>query len=396
MSHIEIDHYFLLHYLFKNNNSNQIINYLENYILNYNKEKIEVLLNIKDINGITPFHILFKNTHIDYQLIDYLINNFSLLKYNNKIHPIHYAIIYIGDDNHKIIKLLIENIDINILDKYNNNLYHYLSNSGNNKSVKYFKYIYYKYKLQTYDLCNNFNITPFLYSCINNNTDLCLFLLSLNCNIDIDNNSITPLIYACINNNITIINELLKKNIDINKLDTNNNNALNYCIAHNDLNTIKLLIDNNIDINNINTDNDNILSFYCKNNNIDIDIIKYLLLLPDLKECNYHDILIKNNKDIYLKLLNDKVITIGENNYKYYYLYNLNIDININYIKDTTCNECIICNEEFIEEELLIKCKNKHCFHNKCLIKWFNNCNNEKCPFCFDNIKFNNNQLIFK
>ena len=53
-----------------------------------------------------------------------------------------------------------------------------------------------------------------------------------------------------------------------------------------------------------------------------------------------------------------------------------------NYIKkDDNIDECLICLEQFIEDDTIVKVKCNHCFHNGCIEKWLCNESN-KCPVC--------------
>ena len=54
---------------------------------------------------------------------------------------------------------------------------------------------------------------------------------------------------------------------------------------------------------------------------------------------------------------------------------------NIKYEKLNDINECLICIENFEEDEDIIKIKCNHIFHKDCIRKWLCNESN-KCPIC--------------
>ena len=56
-----------------------------------------------------------------------------------------------------------------------------------------------------------------------------------------------------------------------------------------------------------------------------------------------------------------------------------NIDLSIA-DKDKAGHECIICTEEICSDDLIIKLKCKHYFHNKCIKEWFRS--KYSCPIC--------------
>jgi len=395
--------------LCRNCSASQIITYLENY---ENTEELENILKIEDIFGNTPTNILFKNININIDLFIYLTNNYEIFNIHNKykLYPLNYAIEYLDNDKKNIIKLLIDNItNLNIIDINDNTIYHNLVIINKDFSLNFFKYIYYKYKLDTYDNKNTIGYTPLLYSCDKNNNELTKFLLSIDCDHNIiNNNHNTCLMYTCMNNNLEMIKLLIDKDIDINIKDKQDDNALSYLcgcdIKDNcSLDNIKFLIEKGADYNNINKENNTLLIYATgsfsqfPNFKIDIDIIKYLIELGI-------DINIKNNnnkicldyiaiKDINIlqELLNENTINISNNlKLKYYYLFNL--EINKEYILNITDNSvesCIICFEDFNNDDELLKCHNNHIYHSRCLTKWFNSNNyNICCPTCKDEFKF--------
>ena len=410
-----IDNYNNIFNLCKNCSVSQILTYFENY---EDKEELENILKIEDIFGNTPINILFKNNNIKIEIFIYLINNFNLFnEYNKfKLYPIHYAIEFLDNENKNILKLLIDNTNLNIIDINSNTVYHNLVIINKDFSLNFFKYIYYKYKLDTYDKKNNIGYTPLLISFDKNNNELTKFLIAIDCNYNIiNNNHNTCLMYACMNNNIEMIKLLIDKNIDINIKDKQNDNALSYlcgCDIKNNcsLDNIKFLIEKGADYNNINKENNTLLIYATgsfsqfPNFKIDIDIIKYLIELGidiDIKNNNNKtclDYIAINDINILQELLNENTINISNNlKLKYYYLFNLQInkDLILN-ITDNSVESCIICFENFNNDDELLKCHNKHIYHSKCLIKWFNSNNyNICCPTCKDEFKFSDKLIKF-
>ena len=142
-----IDDYFNIFYLIKNCKPNQIINYLNNY---ENKEKLKDIFKIENIYGITPFNIIFQNNYIDFNILNFLINKFKLLNKTNqfKLLPIHYAIEFLSNQKKKLLKILIDKTNLNLVnDIFGNNIYHNLIFFNREFSYNYLKYIFYKYKI---------------------------------------------------------------------------------------------------------------------------------------------------------------------------------------------------------------------------------------------------------
>lgn len=405
-----LNKYFIIFSLFKNNTSIQIINYLKNYD---NKEELNRFLILQDNFGYTPFSILFYNKFIDYDVIYYLINNFDLINFSNyySLCPINYALLELDDK--KIIKLLLDNCKLDILDSNDNNLYHYLIMKNNEINNNFIKYLYYNYNLDLYDKKNKKNYTPLLKACLINNTEAIKFFINIGCDYNtINDNNNTCLMYACMHNNFEIIKLLLEKNVDINKQDNQYDVALSYSCgcdirSNCDFNIIKYLIDNGANYNNIDIDNNTILMYICGictqylEFNINIEILKYLLKLDinrNIKNKNnktFYDILIEKDKNIFIKLLNEKYIKIDDSMIKYYYFYDFDINLftNIQTSKIKIDDTCLICRMEFEENNELLKCS-KHYFHKECLIDWFKSCDNLKCPYCYKDFEFRKERYI--
>ena len=399
-----LDKYFIIFSLLKNNTSIQIINYLKNY---EDKEELTKFLKLQDTYGYTPFNILFYNNNIDYDVVYYIINNFDIINFSNyySLYVINYALLEINDK--RIIKLLLDNCKLDIKDIHYNNLYHYLIIRNNETNNNFIKYLYYNYNLNSYDNKNNNHYTPLLKSCLINNIEAANFFIRIGCDINtVNNNENTCLMYSCMNNNFEIIKILLEKNIDINKKDKQNDIALSYscgCDIRSNCNIeiIKYLIDKGADYNNLDIENNSLLMYSAgistpyTDFKIDINILKYLLDLginPNIKnnkDKNFYDILIEKDKNIFIELLNHNYIKLDDSMIKYYHLYDLDITLfnNMNIINVNVDDSCLICRLDFEKNDKLLKCNN-HYFHKDCLINWFKESSNIKCPYCYENFKF--------
>ena len=412
---IILQNYYNVYNLCRNCSTTQIITYLDNY---ENKDELNKILKIEDIYGNTPTNILFTNTNINIDLIIFLINKYDIFNIRNKfnLYPLNYAIEYLDNEKNKIIKLLIDDItNLNMIDINNNTIYHQLVSINKVFTLNYFKYIYYKYKLTSYDSINMAGYTPLLISCDNNNIELTKFLLSIKCNYNIKNNNHnTCLMYAAMNNNIEIIKLLIGKDIDINIKDKQEDNALSYLCGCDikgncNLDNIKYLIEQGIEYNN-NKDNNTLLIYATGafsqyiNFKIDINIIKYLIELGiDINTINNNnktclDYIAIKDINILQELFNNNTIKISNNlKLKYYYLFNLEINRDLFLsITDNSIESCIICFENFNNNDELLKCHNKHIYHSKCLVKWFNSNNyNICCPTCKEEFKFSDKLIKY-
>lgn len=62
--------------------------------------------------------------------------------------------------------------------------------------------------------------------------------------------------------------------------------------------------------------------------------------------------------------------------------------------KNNFINECSICYEKYNNNEIAIELYCNHQYHYNCLIEWFNNDINTRCPLCNLPVMTNNNNRI--
>tara|TARA_A100001015_G_C14782524_1_gene629752 strand:+ start:159 stop:491 length:333 start_codon:yes stop_codon:yes gene_type:complete len=60
-------------------------------------------------------------------------------------------------------------------------------------------------------------------------------------------------------------------------------------------------------------------------------------------------------------------------------------------MKEKTCG---ICLQNFESDEIINECNNNHTFHRECLIKWYQESQKIKCPYC--TLKFSLNHKAIK
>ena len=401
-----IENYNNIFNLCKNCSTNQIINYINNF---EDKCELKKILQTEDVFGNTPFNIIFKNNNISLELIKFFINDIdiNILNKSNKfkLYPINYAIEFLDDNN--ITKFLLNICEIDIKDINNNNLFHHilLLNKNNIDLLMHIKNLNMNIN---FDQKNKLGYTPLLLACNSKNVETINFLLSINHDINIKNaNNNTCLMFLCMNNNFSIIKKIVNSN-NINLLDNQNDNALSYAcgcdIKDNcNLEIIQFLVEKGCNFKNINKENNSLLiyasgaftSYY--DFKIDINVIKYLINLGvDINIKNnfnktFLDYIILRDINIFKILLNEDLVSIPNNlKLKYNYLFDLGLDIiNIEYIKNNNQDSCIICFDNFENNDELLICHNNHFYHKDCLVNWFKSNNfNLKCPTCKDDFNF--------
>lgn len=90
---------------------------------------------------------------------------------------------------------------------------------------------------------NDFEITPIVFACKNNNIELVNLLIQFGANVNrSDDLNISPIIYACKNNNIELTKLLIKSGADVNHSDNTNSTALIYASQFDNIELVKLLI----------------------------------------------------------------------------------------------------------------------------------------------------------
>lgn len=400
-----IENYNNIFNLCKNCTTTQIINYFNNF---EDKTELKKILTTEDIFGNTPFNIIFKNNNTTIDLLNFITNEFKIINIANKfkLYPINYAIEFLNNNN--LIKLVLDICDINIKDINNNNLYHHILLLKKNNFIDILIYIKELNNNINFDQKNKLGYTPLLLACDSKNENAINFLLSINHDINIkNNNNNTCLMFLCMNNNFKCIKNMVN-DYNINLLDNQNDNALSYAcgcdIKDNcKLDIIEFLVKKGCNFKNLNKENNSLLIYASgaftnySEFKIDINVIKYLINLGvdiNVKNNNnktFLDYIILRDINILKILLNDNLVSIPDNlKLKYNYLFNLELDFsNIKQIKNNKQDSCIICLDNFKNDDELLICHNNHFYHKDCLVNWFKSNNfNLKCPTCKDEFNF--------
>ncbi len=371
------------------------------------KEYIELYNNIVTFhkfyfkNRIYPINYVFMNIHLSEETIDYVLSTNMELSYYNEDKLITYYLLNNNLDEEKKINILkhlkLKNYDFFIIDSNKNNILHYLANYKSDNNEIYELILSY---------CNNINelnidsSSPLLLATHYNNTNYINILLSNKCDVNLTNlNNNTCLMYACMFNNYEIVIKLIDLGADINAKDLQQDSPFLYaCGCDNkgllNLDIIKYLHKNNCEINNTSREKYNALHYAsgCISLKSNIDIIKYLIDigvnidLIDKDNNTFLDYLIKyeDDNDKLYNLLNTINLSVNLKNTLIIKDY---IDLNkLNLFKHNVdkidCSICNICHDT--PENKIIKCINNHYFDYDCILKWFKESNNIKCPLCFN------------
>ena len=208
-------------------------------------------------------------------------------------------------------------------------------------------------KLLEYDVKTNYvdenNKSGFMHACINGNLELVNLLLNKDNNFknNTNNKNVTPLMYSCLENQIDVVKLLIKNGVNINKCDNDGLNALDYACNKNNINLVKLLLEKNI-----NKSKNVILN--CINNKLEEISI---LLLESGYDDKFENLLLKGCKNNLYNLVN--------------YLINKK-SINLNYYKHDFIKlykNYVFHNYECKKTALLICCENNNLDLIKLLIK---------------------------
>ena len=264
--------------------------------------KNNTTFNNLDIYGNNILLFIIKNK-INYTIIKILINNLiniNIVDIYNKN-----CLFYLLDENYlNIIKLLVTN-KINVNHKiYNDKTFLMcLSSLGLTKIIEYLL-------LNTnidINMVDNYNNNALSYACglDNENGDLDTIKLLINnkCDYNILDNNKNSLLHISSGVNgynipdIEIINYLLKKNIDKNIINNNGNNYIFYLTEE----SFELLLNKNI----VNINEQDIIEFiYTKNITKYMNNIEYIYLNLDNTECNICTDKIKQDES-YIKCINN-------------------------------------------------------------------------------------------
>jgi len=348
----------------RNNHGNTYLNY---YVQKKN-------IDIKVLHLLISYKYNFNTLNNNYctPLINYLKNNNSIyilsliLKYQDSINiqdlQGNTALLTVLKTlpNLQIVQLLLKyNANVNILDNYNRNCLYY---------------------------CNSDNHLPIIINLIS---------YKINYNLIVENRSY--LIYYCWWGMEISVKYLIDNfsDIDINYLDQLGNNILFYATGiyneHGDIDLIKYLHQKGVNIEQINNQGYNLLfvaagvSGY---NYYDNDIIKYLIKYIDINHLdNENNTFLSYLKDEYLEYLIQEKVLDNKQEVVMEIIYSKNIkklmpyDMEFNF-KDMKNDTCGICLQNFNLEEVINVCEKKHTFHRECLIKWYQESQKIKCPYC--------------
>lgn len=363
----------------KNHKDNSGNTYLNYYVTNKNID-----VSILDLLIVNKYNFNTLNNNHCTPLINFIKNNVSIyilsiiLKYQNTINlqdlQGNTALITSLkiEPNQQIVHLLLKyGADVNILDNYNRNCLFY---------------------------CNSDNYLPIIIK-----------LISYNINYNLIIEDRTYLILYTWWGMEQTVKYLIDnfKDININYLDQMENNVLFYAAGiyseHGNLDLIKYFHQKGVNIKQINKDKYNLLfvaagvSGY---NIYDNDIIKYLINHLDIshqdKENNTFIVYLKEE---YLENLIQEKILDNKQSEVMEIIYSKNIkklmpfeiEFENRNMKEKTCG---ICLQNFESDEIINECNNNHTFHRECLIKWYQESQKIKCPYC--TLKFSLNHKAIK
>ena len=168
-----------------------------------------------------------------------------------------------------ILNILINNdINLNILDKYNN--------SALSTSCYYSQYDIVNTLLQTNKITvleqqNELGFTPLLEACVNSNLSIVNLLLLYNASyFTINNDEDNCIILSCYNNKFEITKRMLETSLDINYQNKDLKTALHIACQYGSIDCIKILLENGIDT--TIPDNNNKLAIdYCEDKTLFIN-----------------------------------------------------------------------------------------------------------------------------
>ena len=200
------------------------------------------------------------------------------------------------------------------------------------------------------------------------------FKFTLNNILDYDNNDIVKKEEI-----INIIDKKLKELEDENRNDINNINNTNEINSINDMNNIVNIFDNYIQNTNYSTLEENFFNILNRDINLNLNNYNTLsnLVLENDNTDNTDNIDNNTNNDYLnnLEYFNDIKIILDETKFN---------NLKCNYFKELSLNdynECLICIDQFNDEDIVVKIKCNHFFHKNCIKSWLCEESN-KCPIC--------------
>jgi uncharacterized protein len=350
--------------------------------------------NTRDLNGNTYLNYYVQKNDIEIRIIDLLIKynfNFNTINNNHCTPLINY--LKFNDSIFFLSVILKFQNSINLQDITGSTALHISIRKG-----LYFQVIH---LLLDYD-CNlnildNYNKNCLFYC----NSDSYLPIIKKLMLNGIDYNLIVDcknyIMYCCWWNMESTVKYLINNysNINKNHLDFEGNNLLFYTTGvfseQGNLSLLKYLVNQNININHINNNGQNLLFIAAGvtgYNYYDYDIMKYLLkyiekshidnegntFLSYLNVSYFENLIERNDLNI-----NDSIVLEQIYSQDIKHLIPLDLEFKFKEMKEHNCG---ICLENFKLFDIINECPNKHTFHRECLIKWYQESQKTKCPYC--------------